>query len=34
VLRALAQSVRQLKTGQVHDARKAVRKLLNEMKRP
>jgi PHD/YefM family antitoxin component YafN of YafNO toxin-antitoxin module len=34
VLHALAESVRQVEAGQVHDARKAVRKLLNEMKRP
>ena len=33
VLQALAESVRQVEAGQVHDAKKAVRKLLGEMKR-
>jgi PHD/YefM family antitoxin component YafN of YafNO toxin-antitoxin module len=32
VLAALAQSVREADSGQVHDARKAVQKLLNELK--
>jgi prevent-host-death family protein len=33
VLEALAQSVAQVKAGQTHDARKAVGKLLTEMRR-
>jgi len=33
VLEALAESVRQADAGQVHDARKAVRKLVNELSR-
>jgi hypothetical protein len=32
VLQALAESVWQADAGDVHDARKAVRKLLNELK--